>query len=433
MTTHTDHPTAPRQSHLRGRLRGATRHAGTTSVERVLLGLSLVVIVAHTADLAYRAFVPALATGIAAGTLACAILAFVAAAAGGRTALVVVSGTLGLAAFTVGVGISGVHIAIAGASGSDYTGVVLVAAGIALIALAIRAALRGQRKRWWLVLIPIGAIYLQWVILPVGTAGMVTSAPHPDIASAATLGTPGARDVAFPARDGVRLAGWYVPGSNGGAVILMHGSHNTRADTVDHLHMLHRAGYAVLAFDARGHGQSAGQTNAAGWHADDDIAGAVTFLRRQPGIDSHHIAALGLSMGAEEALRASADGIPLAAIVADGAGASTMGDQRLIGHGITQPVFLSVTWLTMRATELASGDTEPAPLESIVSHIQTPVLLIASNAPDEHMLDLVYEDRIGANARLWYLSDAGHTLGLSTHPYAYQHRVTDFLRAALAR
>ena len=80
-------------------------------------------------------------------------------------------------------------------------------------------------------------------------------------------------------------------------------------------------------------------------------------------------------MGAEEALRASADGIPLAAIVADGAGASTMGDQRLIGHGITQPVFLSVTWLTMRATELASGDTEPAPLESIVNRIQTPVLL----------------------------------------------------------
>jgi uncharacterized protein len=433
VTAHIDHPTAPRHSHLRDRLEGATGHAGATRLERALLGLSLCVIVAHAADLAYRDYGVALATGIGAGALACAVLAFIAAFTGGRTAQVVVAGTLGLAAFAVGMGISGVHIVIAGASGADYTGVVLVAAGIALTTLAIRAGLRGQRKRRWLVLIPIAAIYLQWVILPVGTAGMVTSAPHPSIAGAATLGIRGARDVTFSARDGTRLAGWYVPASNGGAIILMHGSHNTRADTVDHLHMLHRAGYAVLAFDARGHGQSEGQTNAAGWDGDDDIAGAVTFLRRQPGIDPHRIAALGLSMGAEQALRASADGIPLGAVVADGAGASTMGDQRLIGHGITQPVFLSVTWLTMRATELASGDTEPAPLESIVGRIRAPVFLIASNAPDEHALDLVYEDRMGAIARLWYLSDTGHTLGLSTHPSAYQHRVTDFLRAALAQ
>ena len=119
---------------------------------------------------------------------------------------------LGLAACTVGVGISGVHIAIAGASGSDYTGVVLVAAGIALTALAIRAGLRGQRKRWSCSMISIGAIYVQWVILPVGTAGIVTSAPHPDIASAATW-YPGARDVTFPARDGVRLAGGMCRGA----------------------------------------------------------------------------------------------------------------------------------------------------------------------------------------------------------------------------
>jgi hypothetical protein len=70
---------------------------------------SLSVIVVHTADLAYRAYGPALATGIAAGAVACAVLAFVA-AAGGRTAQVVVGGTLGLAAFAVGIGISGIHI-----------------------------------------------------------------------------------------------------------------------------------------------------------------------------------------------------------------------------------------------------------------------------------------------------------------------------------
>ena len=78
------------------------------------------------------------------------------------------------------------------------------------------------------------------------------------------------------------------------------------------------------------------------------------------------IAAFGLSMGAEESLRAAADGVPLAAVVADGAGASTLGDAELAPDGI-RPVFVSVTWLTMRATTLASGESEPAPLKDVLS------------------------------------------------------------------
>jgi pimeloyl-ACP methyl ester carboxylesterase len=107
-------------------------------------------------------------------------------------------------------------------------------------------------------------------------------------------------------------------------VILLHGSHGTRSDTLGHLRMLIGAGYGVLAFDARGHGQSAGQTNALGWTGARDIAGAVRFLDRQSGVDPRRIAALGLSMGAEEALRAAATGAPLSAVIADGASASTL-------------------------------------------------------------------------------------------------------------
>ena len=62
--------------------------------------------------------------------------------------------------------------------------------------------------------------------------------------------------------------------------------------------MLVRAGFTVLAFDARGHGQSGGETNALGWRGASDVAGAVAFLRRHSGVDPASIAALGLSMGA---------------------------------------------------------------------------------------------------------------------------------------
>jgi pimeloyl-ACP methyl ester carboxylesterase len=208
----------------------------------------------------------------------------------------------------------------------------------------------------------------------------------------------------------------------------LHGSHGSRADTVDHLRMLSRAGYGVLAYDARGHGASAGQTNALGWRGADDIAGAVAFLRHQPDVDGGRIAALGLSMGAEETLRAAAGGVPLRAVVADGAGASTAGDERIVSGGA---IARSVTWMTMRATELLSGDAEPAPLQAVAHAIRVPVLLIASRRAGERRIDEAYRSRIGASASLWYVADADHTRALRAHPSAYATRVVGFLDAAL--
>ena len=340
---------------------------------------------------------------------------------------------VGLGATVVGLATSVPHAVLTGLAAADLTGILATVAGIVLVVLAFWIALHGRRLVVKLaVAIPACYVIAQWLIAPAITAGIATNAPRPVIASASTLGLTGARDVTFRARDGTRLSGWYVPERNGAAVILLHGSHGTRTDTVAHLRMLAAAGYGVLAFDARGHGLSSGETNAFGWRGVDDIAGAVSFLDHQPGVDAHRIAALGLSMGAEEALRAAAGGIPLRAVVADGAGASTVGDQQIVAHGLA-PVFVSETWLMMRAIELVSGETEPPPLKTMVGHIRVPVLLIASGASDEHATDSVYRQRIGSGAALWYLPDSGHTSGLATHPQAYAARVTAFLKAALAQ
>ncbi len=250
--------------------------------------------------------------------------------------------------------------------------------------------------------------------------------------AAAGLGLPGARDVSFAAADGTRLSGWYVPGRNGAAVITMHGSHGTRLDTVSHLRMLSAAGYGVLAYDARGHGASGGRANALGWSGAQDVAAALRFVQAQPGVDRGHVAALGLSMGGEEALRAAASGVPLTAVVADGAGASTQGDEELVSHG-PGPLYASVSWLTMREVELASGAGEPAPLNRLVGRVRVPVLLIASSGGDERTVDAAYAQRMGANATLWYIANAQHTEGLRTVPRDYTVRVLAFLEAASHR
>ena len=89
--------------------------------------------------------------------------------------------------------------------------------------------------------------------------------------------------------------------------------------------------------------------------------------------------------------------------------------------------------LGMRATELLSGVREPPPLTSIVGKIRMPVLLIASNKPGELTDNQVYRERMGANATLWYVPDAGHVAALQTHPHDYTARVAAFLKAALSQ
>lgn len=346
-------------------------------------------------------------------------------------ARVLVVGITGLAVTAAGLATSVPHAALTGVSGPDFTGIPATVAGIVMVALSFREAFRGRRLVVKLCLGTL-AIYVtaQWLIAPAVNVGVITNAPRPTAAAASTLGLAGASDVSFPASDGVRLAGWYAPGRNGAAVIVLHGSHGTRRDTLAYLRLLHGAGYAVLAFDARGHGQSAGHTNALGWSGAQDVSGAVSFLTRQPGVNPRRIGALGLSMGAEEALRAVASGVPLSAVVADGAGASTLADDNLVGHGL-RPVFTSVTWLTMRGAELVSGEKEPAGLGRLVARIRVPVLLISSNAIGEHTIDQIYRDRIGQSATLWYIPDTSHTGGLGKHPQEYAAHVDTFLAVAL--
>ncbi len=392
---------------------------GAAGGEDGVFGLALVVLVVH-------AVVAAPLAG-AALVVAAAPAAWIAFLRSGRAVRTLLAAALGVAALADGLAVHAAHAALDGPRPADATGVMVAVAGAALVALAFRLALRGRRRRAWALAVLVVLVVGQWVVVPLVTAGLATNARRGDVRAAASLGLAGARDVTFPARDGTRLAGWYVPGRTGAAVVVLHGSHGDRADTADHVRLLARAGYAVLTFDARGHGESQGDPNALGWRGVDDVAGAVGFVRRRPEVDPDRVAALGLSMGAEEALRAAGEGVALRAVVADGAGASTTGDARLVSGGLA----LSVQWMAMRATELLSGDREPRALREVVAGVRAPVLLVASGRAGERTMDDALRRRIGDGATLWSVGDAAHTHALDDHPHGYATRVESFLRGAL--
>lgn len=343
---------------------------------------------------------------------------------GGRTVL---AGVAGLLLVGYGFGAHLPDVVLNGPAVFDLAGVAVGLGGLALVVVAYLGALRGRRWPAKLAAVGLTLVLLQWFALPLVTGALVSSAGRGDVDPAATLALAGARDVRFSASDGVAIAGWFVAGRNEAAVVVMHGSHGTRESTAGHVRALARAGFTVLSIDARGHGESGGDPNAAGWTSVPDVAGAVAFLR-EAGIDPARIGGLGLSMGGEVMLRAAAGDAGLRALAADGAGASTLGDMRIADPGA---IPTSVSWVSMRSAELLSGDREPAPLEQVAADIAAPVLLIASGARDERAIDERYRRVIGADAELWYVGDAGHTRAFDEHPRQYASRVGAFLREHL--
>lgn len=87
-------------------------------------------------------------------------------------------------------------------------------------------------------------------------------------------------NVRFPARDGVSLAGWFVPCPHAKrAVVLLHGYGSERTQTLARARFFRTLGYAVLLYDARGHGESASAMVSFGWHEKNDLLGALDWLR----------------------------------------------------------------------------------------------------------------------------------------------------------
>src|SRR5947209_2727136 len=97
------------------------------------------------------------------------------------------------------------------------------------------------------------------------------------------------RDVTFSSRsDHLHLRGWFIPGILPGGrltaqrtVIMVHGTGSNRASALvlDLSCALAQRGFAILAFDLRGIGQSAPAPLSEGYFEQRDVLGAVDFLR----------------------------------------------------------------------------------------------------------------------------------------------------------
>lgn len=192
---------------------------------------------------------------------------------------------------------------------------------------------RGWRRLVAALLVVITGSYAA-VSIYIGTQMQVVT-QKPLYATPASLGLQ-YRDVTFPSRDDhLQIQGWFIPGilPNGHltaqrTIIIVHGNNGNRSDqSVGILNfssdLAHR-GFAVLAFDMRGAGQSPPAPRSFGVYKQRDVLGAVDFLRSGPLPFSdlgrpRAIAGWGVSLGGSVLLMAAAQEPAIQAIVSDSA------------------------------------------------------------------------------------------------------------------
>jgi len=358
----------------------------------------------------------------------------------GATARGVLLVAVGALAVAVGLGLVPLLVvggwAAAGPAARSVLVVAVLVGGLASVVAGARLALRSRHLAGRLLggaatVLTVGLV--AWVVAP-GVAA--TNVPdHQVTATPSALGLD-YESVRLTTADGVGLAGWYVPGSNGAAVVVLHGAGSTRSDVLDQVAGLVRAGYAALLVDARGHGDSGGTAMDFGWFGDLDIAAGTAFLAGRPEIDQGRIGLVGFSMGGEEAIGAAGSDPLVRAVVAEGATGRRAEDRAWYSDVYGWRGWLQEQLEKVRygIADLLTHASPPTPLRSAVSRAtDTRFLLItAGTVADEAYAAEQLQDAAPGRVAVWTVEGAGHTGGYDADPAQWSQVVVDFLDATLA-
>jgi dienelactone hydrolase len=320
-----------------------------------------------------------------------------------------------------------------GPSGDDYTGLLSMPAGLALIGLGVVTLWRSRRRddrllwRYPRRLLIAAALFVSapFIVIPVSQSYVLTHAARAHVPPA-DLGAP-YQDVEFSTSDGLRLKGWYIRSRNGAAVISFPG----RAGSQKRAKILARHGYGVLLFDRRGEGESDGDPNIFGWQGERDIHAAVAFLQRQPDVDPERIGGIGLSVGGEMMIEAAAESTALKAIVSEGGSGRSVRD--VIANPERDWRYVLGNLSATAATALFTDNLPPRTLESLVPKIKGAVFFVygEDGQPAEKPANTAFYAAARGPKAIWEVPDSKHVGGIEAQPTEYERRVVRFFDGAL--
>lgn len=248
--------------------------------------------------------------------------------------------------------------------------------------------------------------------------------------------------LAFPAADGVRIAGWFLAHPRPvGTVLLLHGFGTNHFGLTYLAYDLREHGLQSLLIDFRGHGASEGEATTLGLREQQDALGALAYLRSRPDVDADRIGVYGVSMGGATALLTIEEGLGVRAVVTDCAFATLRG---AIDHGFRRiaglppSIFRTPTvWFASRFAGERRDEVLNAvqPLARMRRTASCPLLLIHGTEDDVVYVQDAYQLYVAAAEPkdLWIVPGAGHGQSHAIAGAAYVERVAAFFADAFDR
>ena len=243
--------------------------------------------------------------------------------------------------------------------------------------------------------------------------------------------------VSFRTADGLTLRGWYVPASREKAAILVHGKDTSRAASDHAIRVatwLREAGYTLLLFDMRGHGESEGERFSLGQHERKDVAAAVDLLV-EFGFAPGRIVVVGESMGAAVAIQGVALRPDVAGVVADSAYASGRAIVDEAGPGETGLPDWYTGAIVLAARLLYGLDVNAVDPAAVVRANPTmPFLFIHCDGDTlirPHHARALRDASRDPRSRLWLAPGCGHVGASLRHPEDYRVQLIGFVESVL--
>jgi uncharacterized protein len=234
----------------------------------------------------------------------------------------------------------------------------------------------------------------------------------------------------FRSGDGITLRGWYIPAENSVKAIIVCSGANGSLDADVHVApWLHAAGFNVLLFDWRAHGQSEGKVVTLGFSERYDLIAAVQFAKAQ---GAERVGVLGFSMGGTVAIATAAVYEDINAIVADSpfvtivsavaGGLIERGLHEGLSYGLARLLLITAclrTQFDLFEIDLARWIGRVAPRPLLLMFGEHDVIV-----PHAEM-DLVFA-RAGEPKEIWRVPQATHRTLQDHQPEEYHRRIVEF-------